>query len=577
MTIQEAFPHVQAVRGISENGSAASKAALADTIYLVCHPDPSSGKDILLWDDIVAAFKDDVVHVRSGAVVIPFLKGPDFKKLDPLRIPAVPGVTLDVVVREPLVRTEAFSSTDSSGTSPPKDLSLESLQQVLPNKAYEISTLNVVAPDVNTATTTARREPVYGLENTAMDNYTHIDMPDDIRALSLKMLLGPYQEQSNANPIIANTTVSASATTIIPSSAPRNPASDHENIAMDAYRNNVNPAFTPPPRAPQRLSVKRASPTSLSPPTSSQNAGPKAQSFRAPQEFASDITNNFTKTMKNARLGDKDAQFALGDMYIAGKGVTQDYHHAMTWYLKAAKQGHTEALNSLGLLYQSGTGVSMDHSQAVYWFRKAAEQGNAGGQNNLGFMYLKGKGVPQDYSQAMFWMLKAAEQGDVTGQGNVADQYRLGEGVKKDPVKAMEWYLKAASQGDVNSLFWIGYMYGEGLGVPQDYSQAMVWFIKAADQGVAIAQCNIGYMYRNGYGVTHDDALAMEWYRKAADQGDKGAQYIVGRLYEYSMGVENDKAAAMQWYKKAAEQGHPNAKGCVSRLEGQGYGAQGGK
>jgi hypothetical protein len=80
MTIQEAFPHVQAVRGISENGSAASKAALADTIYLVCHPDPSSGKDILLWDDIVAAFKDDVVHVRSGAVVIPFLKGPDFKK-----------------------------------------------------------------------------------------------------------------------------------------------------------------------------------------------------------------------------------------------------------------------------------------------------------------------------------------------------------------------------------------------------------------------------------------------------------------------------------------------------------------
>jgi hypothetical protein len=49
-------------------------------LHLPYHPDTSSGKDILLWDDILAAFKEDVIHVLSGTIILPFLKGPDFKK-----------------------------------------------------------------------------------------------------------------------------------------------------------------------------------------------------------------------------------------------------------------------------------------------------------------------------------------------------------------------------------------------------------------------------------------------------------------------------------------------------------------
>ena len=79
MTAQETPPHAQAVRRVYENKSSASAPAVSDIFHVACHPDVSSGKDIVLWDDILAAFKD-VVHVRSGIMILPFLKGPDFKK-----------------------------------------------------------------------------------------------------------------------------------------------------------------------------------------------------------------------------------------------------------------------------------------------------------------------------------------------------------------------------------------------------------------------------------------------------------------------------------------------------------------
>ncbi|KAK3836861.1 MAG: hypothetical protein J3R72DRAFT_423719 [Linnemannia gamsii] len=43
----------------------------------------------------------NALYVRSGDIALPFLRGPDFKNLDPPRLAAIPGVTLDVVVTGP--------------------------------------------------------------------------------------------------------------------------------------------------------------------------------------------------------------------------------------------------------------------------------------------------------------------------------------------------------------------------------------------------------------------------------------------------------------------------------------------
>ncbi|KAF9153944.1 hypothetical protein BG015_002250 [Linnemannia schmuckeri] len=520
MTIQKTPSHVQAVRRVYDNGQPSTA---SDTIHLVCYPDPFSGENILLWDDIKAAF-DNVVHVRSGTVVLPFIKGANFKNLDPLRIAAVPGVTLDVVVR---------------GQDAPQDSS-------------HAGTITNTAP---------RRNPVYGLENTAMDNYTHIDKPADIIVLSQLMSRRRSWEtlgSDHARPNIAATS----------NSAARNPVYGDESKAMDNYTHIDNPATAPLRRAPHAILDDQSSSTTNIHTPQSRLSTDQSQP-RAPQEQPSNLTKHFTNTMANANLGDKVAQVALGRMYKTGRGVKQDYRTAVEWFLKAANQGYADAQLELGQLYRDGSGVEKDYSTALEWLRKAGEQGHAGAQNEIGNMYHTGLGVPQDHALALEWYLKSAEQGTAVAQGNVGDLYQKGDGIPQDYGQAMYWYTKAAEQGDVESQNHLGIIYASGHGVRKDESIAKEWFLKAASQGKAAAQNSLGVLYQHGRGVPQDHSLALKWYRKGADQGFAVAEYNIGLMYENGGGVEIDRAKALAWYRKAANRGNADAEYRIDVLERQ--------
>jgi hypothetical protein len=109
-----------------------------------------------------------------------------------------------------------------------------------------------------------------------------------------------------------------------------------------------------------------------------------------------------------AERGDMDAQFNLGAMYQAGRGVRQDYPEAVRWYRKSAERGNAAAQFRLGDMYQQGLGLPQDDDEAFAWYHKAAEQGHAFAQFNLGLMYQRGQGAPQDFVQAYKWLYLAA-------------------------------------------------------------------------------------------------------------------------------------------------------------------------
>ncbi|KAG0278741.1 hypothetical protein BGZ96_002253, partial [Linnemannia gamsii] len=172
MTLEDSSDeHVQAVRRVYENANSTYPTLLNDIFHVTYHLDPTTGKGIILWDDILSAFKN-VVHVKSGTKIISFQKGSDFKNLDPLRMAASPEITLDVVVAGHRVNTESSLDKEQPTTkSPLKEISLESLQISLPNTRQE----HTSASSNNIATNTIRRNPAYGLVEEALENYTHID------------------------------------------------------------------------------------------------------------------------------------------------------------------------------------------------------------------------------------------------------------------------------------------------------------------------------------------------------------------------------------------------------------------
>ena len=75
---------------------------------------------------------------------------------------------------------------------------------------------------------------------------------------------------------------------------------------------------------------------------------------------------------------------------------TGDYEKAAKLYTPLAQGGNAEAQYVLGMMYRAGRGVPHDYNEARKWYRLAAEQGHPIAQFYLGWIYAKGKGVPKN-------------------------------------------------------------------------------------------------------------------------------------------------------------------------------------
>ena len=68
----------------------------------------------------------------------------------------------------------------------------------------------------------------------------------------------------------------------------------------------------------------------------------------------------FAAFSRAAGQGDAAAQSALAAMLYNGEGTKRDLASAAAWYLKAAELGNRDAQFSLGELYEAGEGVDKD-------------------------------------------------------------------------------------------------------------------------------------------------------------------------------------------------------------------------
>ncbi len=106
------------------------------------------------------------------------------------------------------------------------------------------------------------------------------------------------------------------------------------------------------------------------------------------------------------------ADYRLGTLFEAGRGLPKDLASARAAYDRAARAGNRSAMHRLALLHSGGTGSDQDDTLAAYWFQQAAELGVTDAQFNLAVLYLRGQGIPMDQREAFRWFSIAAAQGD---------------------------------------------------------------------------------------------------------------------------------------------------------------------
>lgn len=110
-----------------------------------------------------------------------------------------------------------------------------------------------------------------------------------------------------------------------------------------------------------------------------------------------------------AETGNNEAKRRVGEFYLRGDGVAQDYEQAVDWLCQAAKAADPKAQEALGRCYASGLGVPKDEEQAFLWFLRAALQGEKSAQLQLSDMYLKGTGVAKNREKAVYWRRRCTE------------------------------------------------------------------------------------------------------------------------------------------------------------------------
>ncbi|KAG0301538.1 hypothetical protein BGZ97_002744 [Linnemannia gamsii] len=289
----------------------------------------------------------------------------------------MPNIVLDVVVGGPSVNKEG-SSLQNGVLRRPEPM----LQQGDDKKDRNNTEFQDIVP--TSPSSPSRRNPVYGLEETAMDNYSHIDKP-----LAFPSARGPQA------------------------------ALDDQKTAVS------NPAIS----SQQDNDAKRSTP------------GPQSITTKHIKEM------DLVETSISGYCGNKEAQVAIGDMYRDAEGVPLDYQRAMDWYLQAAERGDPVAQTRIGMLYYYGRPAPKDYAKSMEWCLKAAEEGHANAQTHIGDLYNRGEGVIQSYAQAMEWYLKAAHQGHMIALGRVGELYEYGRGLPQSYAKAVEWYQKATEQG----------------------------------------------------------------------------------------------------------------------------------
>lgn len=261
--------------------------------------------------------------------------------------------------------------------------------------------------------------------------------------------------------------------------------------------------------------------------------------------------------LENAvKLGNPEAQFVLGSIYLKGENVKPDAKRAVTYLMKAAKQGHSGAQNLLAECYEEAKGVEKElKEEAFKLYKKSAKQNNAFALSNLGRCYQNGIGVDKDLDKAIKAYTEAAELENAYAQYALGCIYRKGLGIPVDNEKAAQFLQKSVDQGRGDAKLELGYLlFRDGQGSEEELNKAAGLFLECVNLKIPDAFVALGNCFEKGLGVLKDPIKAFDFYSQAAKQGSITGHANLGRCYEFRIGLkEVDIAKANHHYKIAAK------------------------
>jgi uncharacterized protein len=266
----------------------------------------------------------------------------------------------------------------------------------------------------------------------------------------------------------------------------------------------------------------------------------------------------------SAEHGHIHDQIVLGNAYLSGRGVHQDYKQAAYWYEKAAGAGDPDAQNEIGYFYQIGLGVSSDPARAAHWFQLAASGGLLDAKVNLAVAYMWGQGVQQNQRLAEQLIREAADKGSGIGATYMGEMYYFGIGERQDQASAEPWYEKGVKLHNSLALYRLGVILSRPADHPRNLQRSAALMREAASSGFVPAMHSLALLMINHPEYMPSQAEALSLLDEAAADGTWKSSIVLGILSrEGKLVPQNDKDAYFH-FKVAALQGGNEATALVA-------------
>ena len=179
-------------------------------------------------------------------------------------------------------------------------------------------------------------------------------------------------------------------------------------------------------------------------------------------------------------MADDKLYYRLGSMNMTGTEV--DLEQARYYFEKAAELGNADALYGLGKLYLKPEFPDNDPAKAVEYLERSIAKGNAFAKYQLGKLLCQGEMVPKDIARGLPLLEELAEAG-VTFASYIAGKVYLKEEGWQDIKKAILYFRQAAEDGNSFAEYQLGRIYYFGNGVRADQEKGLEYLKEAASHG----------------------------------------------------------------------------------------------
>ncbi len=169
--------------------------------------------------------------------------------------------------------------------------------------------------------------------------------------------------------------------------------------------------------------------------------------------------------------GDWSGKQALAEM--KSEGYTKDLYAAYV---------------AVGDGYVKGTDIKQDYARGLQWYQRGADRENGAACHRIALLYANGWGVPKDNTQIIHWLQRGADLGDPLASYDLGKAFERGQAVAKDPQRAEKLYENAALYNNSNAMLAMGNLYENGELGNSNPQKALMWFLLAAKYGNAEAR-----------------------------------------------------------------------------------------